>query len=233
MSQPIALFDIDGTLTTDNVWKGVMDYSAGPSHALRHAVTHAAFVGLNYPMLLPRALGLLSEADFRRTWSQRLPWYFRGFDASQMADMTHWVAYTATAPIVRADVLARLRGHLSEGVRVALVSGAPTPFVAALAGMWGVAHAIGSPVEMRDGRYTGRMPGPPCVDAQKAVYTRAYFAERGIDVDYAASYAYADSYSDLGLFDLVGHRVAVYPDRALMALATARGWEIFGQPKGG
>jgi HAD superfamily hydrolase (TIGR01490 family) len=232
MSQPVALFDIDGTLTTDNVWNGIMAYSAGKGDAVRHAATHAAFVGLNYPMLLPRALGLLSEASFRRIWGQRLAWYFRGFDEDQMKAMTDWVAYTATAPIVRQDVLVRLHTHLADGVPVALVSGAPTPFVATLARMWGVAHAIGSPVEFRDGRYTGRMTDLPRIDAQKAVYTRAYFAEHGIAVDYANSFAYADSYSDLGMFELVGHPVAVYPDRALKALAVHRGWEILGRAKG-
>jgi HAD superfamily hydrolase (TIGR01490 family) len=232
VSQPVALFDIDGTLTTGNVWNGIMAYSAGRGHALRHAATHAAFVGLHYPLLLPRALGLLSEASFRRTWVQHLPWYFRGFDQDQITAMADWVAHTATAPIVRPDVLARLHAHLADGVPVALVSGAPTPFVASLARMWGVAHAIGSPVEFREGCYTGRMPDPPCVDVQKAVYTRAYFAEQGLPLDYAASFAYADSYSDLGMFELVGHPVAVYPDRALMALAVQRGWEILGRAKG-
>lgn len=232
MSQVVALFDIDGTLTTDNVWKGIMGYNAGRKHALRHAVTHATFIGLNYPMLLPRALGLLSEASFRRTWGQRLAWYFRDFDEEQMAAVTNWVAYTATAPIVRPDVLARLQTHLADGVPVALVSGAPTPFVAELARMWGVAHAIGSPVEFRDGRYTGRMTAPPCIDAQKAVYAQTYFAEQGISVDYTTSFAYADSYSDLGMFELVGRPVAVYPDRALMALAVQRNWEIIGRAKG-
>ncbi len=231
MSQPVALFDIDGTLTTDNVWSGIMAYSAGRDDALRHAVTHAAFVGLNYPMLVPRALGLLSEARFRQVWSQRLGWYYRGFDEQQMHAMAEWVARTATAPLVRHDVLARLHAHLADGAPVALVSGAPAPFVAALARMWDVPHAIGSPVEMRDGRYTGRMTGLPCIDAQKAVYTRAHFAEQGIPVDYPASYAYADSYSDMGLFELVGHPVAVYPDRALKAMAVQRGWEIVGRGK--
>jgi HAD superfamily hydrolase (TIGR01490 family) len=233
MPQPVALFDIDGTLTTDNVWNGIMSYSAGRSDTLRHLVTHAAFVGLNYPMLIPRALGLLSETSFRRIWGQRLAWYFRGFDDEQMTAMTHWVAYTATAPMVRQDVLSRLRGHVEDGLPVALVSGAPMPFVTALAGMWGVPHAIGSPVEFRDGHYTGRLTGPPCVDAQKATYTRAYFVENAIPVDYASSFAYADSYSDLGLFELVGHPVAVYPDRALKGLAEQRGWEILGHAKDG
>jgi HAD superfamily hydrolase (TIGR01490 family) len=232
MAQLVALFDIDGTLTSRNVWQGIMAYRAGPRRVLRHAATHAAFVGLHYPLLLPRALRLLSEASFRRIWTQHLPWYFSGFDQGEMTAMSDWVAYTATAPIVRADVLARLRAHLEAGEAVALVSGAPTPFVAALARMWGVTHAIGSPVEIRDGRYTGRMVAPPCIDAQKAVYARDYFSQQGLGVDYAASFAYADSVSDLGLFELVGRPVAVYPDRALMALAVQRGWEILGRAKG-
>lgn len=226
MSQPIALFDIDGTLTTDNVWKGIQSYHAGKGGTLRHILTHAAFISLNYPMLLPRAFGWLSETRFRQVWSQRLGWYFRGFDEEQMTAMANWVAYSATAPMVRQDVHTRLRTHLADGVPVVLVSGAPAPFVTALAQMWGVAHAIGSPVEFMNGHYTGRMTGPPCVDARKAVYTRDYFAEKGIPVDYSASFAYADSYSDLGMFEMVGHPVAVYPDRALKTLAVQRGWEI-------
>lgn len=231
MSQPVALFDIDGTLTTDNVWNGIMTYSAGQADALRHTLTHAAFIGLHYPLLIPRALKLLSEADFRRTWTRHLPWYFRSFNQQQMDAMADWVAFTYTARIVRPDVVARLQAHLADGVPVALVSGAPLPFVSALARMWGVPHAIGSPVDFENARYTGRMTEIPCIDDQKAVYTRACFAGAGIDVDYPASFAYADSYSDLGMFELVGRPVAVYPDRALHALATRRGWEIIGEVK--
>ena len=219
-----ALFDIDGTLTTDNVWKGLMDYRARRGE---RRWTHAAFVGLHYPLLLPRALRLLSEADFRRWWTQHLTWYFRGDTPAQVAAMAAWVAREATAPMARPDILARLREHLAAGDTVALVSGAPQPFVDAIADLWGVPHALGSPVEVRAGRYTGRM-GRPCIDAQKAVDVCAYFARRGLAVDYAASAAYADSISDRGLFELVGRPLAVYPDRRLRALAAARGWPVVG-----
>ena len=50
-------------------------------------------------------------------------------------------------------------------------------------------------------------------------------ATRNITVDLAASYAYADSYTDLGLFAMAGHPVAVYPDKKLKAFAAARGWQ--------
>jgi phosphoserine phosphatase len=45
-------------------------------------------------------------------------------------------------------------------------------------------------------------------------------------MDYAASYAYADSISDLDLLRMVGHPVAVYPDAPLAALARERNWEV-------
>jgi putative phosphoserine phosphatase/1-acylglycerol-3-phosphate O-acyltransferase len=180
-------------------------------------------------LLLPRALKLLSEADFRRRWTLDLTWYFRGDTPAQVATMAAWVAQEATAPIARADVLTRLRAHQAAGHTVALVSGAPTPFVEAIAQMWDVPHAVGSPVEIQAGRYTGRM-GAPCIDTHKAAYVREHFSARGLAVDFLASFAYADSFSDLGLFELVGKPVAVYPDRRLRALAQRRGWEIVGGP---
>ena len=51
---------------------------------------------------------------------------------------------------------------------------------------------------------------------------------QGSQLRNTASAAYADSYSDLGLFELVGRPVAVYPDRRLRRLAQARGWEVIG-----
>ena len=222
-----ALFDIDGTLTTDNLWQGLMAYRGGRGE---RRLAHLAFLALHYPLLLPRALGLLSEADFRRRWTLDLTWYFRGDTEAEVAAMAEWVARQAAAPSARPAVLARLREHLAAGHTVALVSGAPQPFVDAIARMWAVPHALGSPVEVSAGRYTGRM-GRPCIDAQKAVYVRAHFTAHGLPVDYAASAAYADSFSDLGLFELVGRPVAVHPDRRLRRLAQARGWEIIGEAR--
>jgi HAD superfamily hydrolase (TIGR01490 family) len=205
---PAALFDIDGTLTTTNVWRGLMDYFA---NRRERRLTHVAFVGLHYPLVALRPLGLLREATFRRLWSAHLPWYFRGYDAGQMKSLAEWVAQEYVSRVEREDVRALLDDHLIQAHVVALVSGAPQEIVAAVAAMWNVPHAVGSPAELMNGRYTGRMAGPPCIDEYKAQYVRDYFAQRGLEVDYAASYAYADSYSDLGLFALVGKPVAVCP----------------------
>ena len=40
------------------------------------------------------------------------------------------------------------------------------------------------------------------------------------------SFAYSDAFTDLALLELVGHPVAVNPDRALAKVADERGWEV-------
>jgi HAD superfamily hydrolase (TIGR01490 family) len=226
MSHVAALFDIDGTLTTTNVWKGLMDYFARRG---QRRLTHLAFVALHYPLAFLRPVGL-PEATFRRLWSAHLPWYYRGFDDDQIQALAHWVAREYVSRVAREDVRTRLDNHRAQRHVVALVSGAPVEIVRAVAAMWHVPHAIGSPSERTAGRYTGRLAGPPCIDAHKALAVREHFARAGVDVDFAASYAYADSYADLGLFALVGHPVAVYPDQKLAAHAAAQGWEVIGSP---
>jgi phosphoserine phosphatase len=223
-----ACFDIDGTLTSDNVWKGLMQYFQQRGE---RRGTHALFMAVHYPFALLRQARLVPEATFRRRWAAGLGWYFRGDTLDQMRALAEWVAHEFVAPNARADTLARLRDHLGQGDVVVLVSAAPQPLVEAVARMWAVPHAIGSAFAQRAGRYTGGLADVPCVDEQKARYTQAYFQRLNHEIDWAASYAYADSYADLGLFEMVGHPVVVYPERKLAALAQQRGWAMLGEAK--
>jgi hypothetical protein len=45
-------------------------------------------------------------------------------------------------------------------------------------------------------------------------------------IDLSASYAYSDSYTDAPMLEVVGHPVAVNPDRVLLKLAREREWEV-------
>jgi phosphoserine phosphatase len=83
---------------------------------------------------------------------------------------------------------------------------------------------IGTPYEVRDGHYTGRLAGPFIYREGKAEAMRLLAADEGIDL--GSSYAYSDSESDLPMLRAVGHPVAVNPDAALAGIARAEGWEI-------
>jgi HAD superfamily hydrolase (TIGR01490 family) len=74
-----------------------------------------------------------------------------------------------------------------------------------------------------DGLYTGRSEGPFVYGEQKATEIRRLAAEHGYDL--SQSYAYSDSASDVPMLSVVGHAVVVNPDRALVEVAKARGWQ--------
>ena len=83
----------------------------------------------------------------------------------------------------------------------------------------GVDEAIASRAKLDDeGRYTGEVEfysyGP---------YKAEAIVERGAphDIDLAASYAYSDSATDLPMLEIVGHPVAVNPDRELARIAAS------------
>jgi phosphoserine phosphatase len=46
-------------------------------------------------------------------------------------------------------------------------------------------------------------------------------------VDYASSFAYADSLTDLGLFEIVGNPRPVYPAADLREYARRQGWAVY------
>jgi hypothetical protein len=104
------------------------------------------------------------------------------------------------------------------------VSASPEEIVKPLGTYLGVDRVIASRAMVDDdGRYTGEMAyyayGP-----NKAVAIREFAEAEGIDL--AESYAYSDSASDIPMLEVVGHAVAVNPDRELLKAARERDWEV-------
>ena len=79
--------------------------------------------------------------------------------------------------------------------------------------------------EVIDGVYTGREGGPFNYREGKAQAIRELAAREGIDLGASATPT-ATSESDLPMLRLVGHPVAVNPDKELARVARAEGWEI-------
>jgi phosphoserine phosphatase len=86
--------------------------------------------------------------------------------------------------------------------------------------------AIGSQFsEVADGVYTGRPAGLFIYGSEKARAIEQLAEREGLDL--SSSYAYSDSASDLPMLQLVGHPVAVNPDKALAEAAREQRWEVF------
>jgi phosphoserine phosphatase len=75
-----------------------------------------------------------------------------------------------------------------------------------------------------NGRYTGELEEVPHAGDARASYLRRLAKELGADL--SASYAYADSLSDLPMLESVGHPVVVNPDPRLRRVARERRWPV-------
>jgi HAD superfamily hydrolase (TIGR01490 family) len=128
-------------------------------------------------------------------------------------------------PRIYPQMLALAHGHQDAGRRVYIVTAASHELAEMLARVLALDGAIGSQFsEVRDGVYTGRPTGLFIYQREKALAI-AQLADRET-IDLAASFAYSDSESDLPMLRLVGHPVAVNPDRELARVARAQGWEV-------
>jgi phosphoserine phosphatase len=108
---------------------------------------------------------------------------------------------------------------------VYIVTAAAQELAATLAHVLALDGGIGSQFsEVRNGVFTGRPAGYFVYRAEKATAVRDLAEREGIDLE--SSYAYSDSESDLPMLRVVGHPVAVNPDRELAAIARTEGWEI-------
>ncbi|MCW5877211.1 MAG: HAD family hydrolase [Anaerolineales bacterium] len=223
MARKAAFFDVDGTLTTERVWRGILDYFK--LHNQRRFLLRWFWI-YHTPHYLLHKAGLMSQGSFRTAWAAHLTWFFKGYTPEQSQPIWDWVVAEYLAPIWRAEGLQRLKEHKAAGDLVMLVSAGPTPLLDTIARHVGADMAVGTEPELREGRYSGRLAGPVCIDEQKALLSQAAMHAAGQDIDYGASSAYADSRTDLDMLEMVGHPVAFYPDEFLRPIARERGWAI-------
>ena len=127
-------------------------------------------------------------------------------------------------PLLYREVLEEAYGHQDAGRCVYIVTAASQELAEVLAHVLVLDGGIGMKSEVRDGVYTGRPAGPFTYRDGKAVAIRELAEREGIDL--AESFAYSDSESDLPMMRVVGHPVAVNPDRELERVARAEGWRI-------
>lgn len=147
-----------------------------------------------------------------------------GWSREEVRDLVEETVEEVVSPLVYAEALAIIDEHRRAGRRVVVISSSPVEIVVPLCRFLGLDDVIGSRPEIgADGRYTGEIDfyayGPGKADAMEELA-----AAEGIAL--ADSFAYSDSITDLPMLEVVGHPVAVNPDKELRAIAEDRDWQI-------
>ena len=221
-----ALFDAEGTLYTGQMARGLLDYA---NRRGRRRAT-ATFYAMLAPFYSLRTIGLVSDETARRTAIERIGMIVKGWTEEEGDEAFDWVIRQVLLPTTRIDVMERYEKHRAQGDMLVLVSGMPVPCLERLGDQLGANGVVGTQFELKDGRFTGRVLPPIMVGSTKGEHVRAFFASKGLDINWDGSYAYADSVHDRSLLEQVGHPVVVYPDLKLREIAYQRGWDAIGAP---
>jgi HAD superfamily hydrolase (TIGR01490 family) len=212
----VAAFDLENTLIASNV---VESYS------------FLATRRLNGPERARYVLRTLAEAPSllrldRRDRTDFLRHFYRRYGDAPVAqieedarEMMARLIMTKSFP----EGLRRVREHRAAGHRTILITGALDFNVAGLRPLFD--EIVAAEMSTRpDGTYSGEMITVPPTGEARAQLLSDYCEAEGFRLDECV--AYADSSSDLPLFEAVGFPVAVNPETRLAAIARKRGWLV-------
>ena len=128
-------------------------------------------------------------------------------------------------PRIYPQVLKLAHDHQDAGRKVYITTAASQELAGILAQVLVFDGGIGSEFsEAIDGVYTGRPVGLFIYGEGKARAIEELARREGFELEQC--YAYSDSVSDLPMLRLVGHPVAVNPDRELLRTARQEGWDV-------
>ncbi len=215
-----AFFDIDGTLTDENVWEYFL---SAPEIAPRKRAVLVHFA----PTFAARKLGMVDEPSFREAWIRQMARLLRGWQQERVDVLLDRIAFEQMRSSFRADMSARLREHVERGDRVVLISGMFAGLAERFAHLLGAETGLGTRLAFTDGVCAGQIEGRACAGEQKLAVMRSFAGTQAL----TEASAYADSFSDVPMLSAVANPVAAHPDDALRAHARAHGWPILdGQP---
>jgi fatty acyl-CoA reductase len=212
----VAAFDLENTLIASNV---VESYSFLATRRLNGPER------MRYVLRTLAEVPTLAKLDKRDRTDFLRHFYRRYADApveqieTDARDMLTQLILTKSFP----EGLRRVREHRAAGHRTILITGALSFNVAGLKPLFD--EIVAAEMSVRpDGTYSGEMPTVPPTGEARAQILADYCAAEGLRLE--ESVAYADSSSDLPLFEAVGFPVAVNPETRLAAIARKRGWLV-------
>jgi phosphatidylglycerophosphatase C len=189
-AQPLAVFDLDGTLTTRDSF-------------LPFLVTYAWRQRRLVPLLL---LPFYLAAYLCRLLSDRaakqglLVCFCRHASRDALREHAAWFCRTWLPRHLHPTGVAKLREHQQAGHRVVLLSASPSLYVPAIAEYLGISETVCTCVQFEDGVCTGAIVGPNCKGPFKVTLLREYLRTEAAPGN---SFAYGDSSSDLPILNWV------------------------------
>ncbi|MFI5399038.1 MAG: HAD-IB family hydrolase [Candidatus Binatia bacterium] len=209
-----AFFDVDRTLiagfsTLQFLREGVRNGLMKPAEFAEAVVAAARF-----------QLGYTGFSGFVTGSAAML----RGRSEAEFEEMSERIFTERLATQIYPESRALVQAHHRKAHTLAVVSAATRYQVEPLALELEIPHVLCTRLQVRKGRFTGKVARPTCYGEGKARAVRGFAAAHGIDL--AQSYFYTDSDEDLPLLEIVGHPRPTNPNQGLAQIAATRGWPV-------
>jgi HAD superfamily phosphoserine phosphatase-like hydrolase len=212
----IVASDLEGTITTGETWRGVAAYLE--SHGRK--VDYARFRRSKLAAYIAARVGLTERRAFQNAWITDLTQLFAGQSLEAFCDVAAWVVTHELLPKQRPNVIAELEAARRDGARVILASGTYQPILEVFAAQFGF-EAIGTPLEVVDGKLTGRLRAPVNVGTHKRANLMAILNGQVL------TRAYGDTFPDIPMLELAQQAVIVRGnDMKLERVARKRTWRV-------
>ena len=217
--------DLDGTLCEIYLWQGI--FSHHRTNRFKLGALYS-FIAFHFPIWLLYEAKVVSKEFFYKLHATNLAWLLKDVSIARADVIWDWVIEHQILPRIRPEMVDEINTHKGIGRRIYLISGSFSPILDRLVTSMKLAGAIATPLEVRNGQYTGRIIPPLNVGHGKVERLRQFLDNQDELIQLSNSYFYTDSYVDMPVMELFGHPIAVYPDKLLAAEAKKHGWTTIG-----
>jgi HAD superfamily hydrolase (TIGR01490 family) len=208
----LVVFDIDGTLLPETSCERLFF-----KHLLKERVLGIS----NLFSFVFRAAALARNGRYFALKANK--GYLRGFSPGYMRSAGEDFFNNKVSSRISRKGISRIERHRSDGDRMMLLSGMPEFLLKNFSDYLGIEEYIGSVLEVKSGKFTGRTNGPfPLAEGKVEALLPALEKEK---LDWPRVTAYADHILDRFLLQRVGRPVVVNPRDDLRRMAENEGWE--------
>lgn len=211
-----AFFDLDKTIiATSSAFAFGKEFMHNglitPAEALQMSIAKASYMFAGHSS---------QQMDATR---DQLAAMIAGWSVAEVHSIAKETMHNVVTPAIYAEARELIDFHQAAGHEVIIILASAATLVRPIAEELGIERVVATELEEVDGKFTGKILYY-CKGAAKAQAIADFAAELDIDLD--VSFAYSDSATDIPMLALVGHPVAVNPDRHMKKHALEHGWDI-------
>ena len=190
MSDTLALFDLDGTLTKRDTLLDFIFYSIGLPKVIWNSI-------LLSPTLLKYKLGFY---DNEKAKEKVISHFFKGWEKKKFTELGLKYSKNRLPKILKTSGIKKLNWHISCGHQVAIVSASIEDWIIGWTNKLGI-ELIATKLEDKEGFLTGKFKTKNCYGIEKVNRIKTFYNLN----EYVEIYGYGDTKGDKPMLNIVNN----------------------------